>query len=106
MEPSNPEHLSNESIPGTEEDNPNIFEELPIESIAHIFSFLPAPHLCELSSACRQLCDVAELDVVWRPALERDFGVHSRKQRQDAQDLFLKVSSDPVFVASQQAQGP
>lgn len=78
-------------------DNPNILEELPVEAISHIFSYLPAPHICELSSSSKSLGEVAESDVVWRRVVERDFGVHSRPQRKSAQDRIIAISSDPAL---------
>lgn len=76
---------------------PNIFDELPVESIAHIFSFLPATHLCELSKASRQAAEVADLDIVWRPVVQREFGAHSRQQRREVEARYESIADDPVF---------
>ena len=53
---------------------------LPRDVIVHIFSYLDAPELCLLAGVSKEICDISEDNALWKPLVEREWGVHTREQ--------------------------
>ena len=45
--------------------SPSCLLALPVELISHILSFLPPPHLAQISRSCRVIRTLADSDILW-----------------------------------------
>jgi len=55
---------------------------LPRDVIVHMFSYLEAPELCKLSGVSKPICEISEDNTLWRPLVEREWGVHTKEQEE------------------------
>lgn len=55
----------------------NHFEKMPIEAVLSIFSFLEAHDLLKVRLVCKEWCNLADDDVIWKNLVLDDWNIHT-----------------------------